>query len=78
MKKQIISLSYNRDHVTSGILHIGVGNFHRAHLAFYMNNLLSDSSQNQWGICGLNLLQGDERIVKGLAKQITLYPYSMW
>ena len=73
MKKQIVSLNYKRDHVTSGILHIGVGNFHRAHLAFYMNNLLSDASQKQWGICGVNLLQGDEKIVKGLRKQDNLY-----
>ncbi|MGI6572248.1 MAG: mannitol dehydrogenase family protein [Fermentimonas sp.] len=73
MRKDIISWEYNREEVTAGIVHIGVGNFHRAHQAFYTNQLLSDPSQKQWGICGLNLLPSDERIVKGLRKQDNLY-----
>jgi mannitol 2-dehydrogenase len=54
-------------------LHIGVGNFHRAHQAFYTNKLLEDRSQRQWGICGLNLLPEDERIVKALRRQHNTY-----
>lgn len=73
MKTDMISWKYNREQVTAGIVHIGVGNFHRAHQAFYTNQLLSDPSQQQWGICGLNLLPGDERIVKGLRSQDNLY-----
>jgi len=26
---------YNRNEITTGILHFGVGNFHRAHQAYY-------------------------------------------
>jgi len=33
---------YTREAIQSGILHIGVGNFHRAHQAFYTNQLLKD------------------------------------
>lgn len=73
MKKDLVSYGYKRDRVTTGIVHIGVGNFHRAHLAYYTNKLLEDPSQKEWGICGLNLLPGDERIVKGLRKQNNLY-----
>ena len=73
MKKLLKPFNYNRDQVDAGILHIGVGNFHRAHLAYYINKLLEDPTQSQWGICGLNLLPGDERITKALRKQNNLY-----
>ncbi|WP_286846692.1 MULTISPECIES: mannitol dehydrogenase family protein [unclassified Proteiniphilum] len=73
MKKNLVSFGYERDQIKTGIVHIGVGNFHRAHLEYYTNKLLEDSSQKEWGICGLNLLPGDERIVKGLEKQDNLY-----
>jgi mannitol 2-dehydrogenase len=73
VKKNLVSFGYERDQIKTGIVHIGVGNFHRAHLEYYTNKLLEDSSQKEWGICGLNLLPGDERIVKGLEKQDNLY-----
>ena len=73
MKNLLVPFSYNREHVETGILHIGVGNFHRAHLAYYVNKLLEDPSQSQWGICGLNLLQGDKKTVEALRKQNNLY-----
>lgn len=61
--------SYNRIMIQSGILHIGVGNFHRAHQAFYTDQLLTDSDQHCWGICGVCLLPSDENIVKNLRVQ---------
>lgn len=73
MRRDLVSYNYNRDQINTGILHIGVGNFHRAHQAFYTNKLLEDPSQKQWGICGLNLLPEDERIVKGLKRQDNVY-----
>lgn len=42
MKTQVLSYNYNREHIKPGILHIGVGNFHRAHEEFYTNLLLED------------------------------------
>ena len=38
MKTQVLSYNYNREHIKPGILHIGVGNFHRAHEEFYLNS----------------------------------------
>lgn len=73
MKEHLVSFNYNRDQVTTGILHIGVGNFHRAHQAFYTNKLLEDPSQKEWGICGLSLLPSDEKIVKALRRQDNIY-----
>lgn len=69
MKTQVISYSYNREQVKPGILHIGVGNFHRAHEEFYTNRLLEDAGQQGWGICGAMLLPGDERLYNALKKQ---------
>lgn len=73
MKKQVISYNYNREQVKPGILHIGVGNFHRAHEEYYTNLLLEDASQQQWGICGAMLLPGDERLYNALKKQENIY-----
>ncbi len=44
MKTQVLSYNYNREHIKPGILHIGVGNFHRAHEEFYTNLLLEDGN----------------------------------
>lgn len=60
---------YTREAIHSGILHIGVGNFHRAHQAFYTNQLLKDNDQQNWGICGVSLLPSDEKVVKNLRLQ---------
>lgn len=65
----IISYNYDPGSIRSGILHIGVGNFHRAHQAFYMNNLLADKDQHTWGICGVCLLPSDQKTVENLRSQ---------
>lgn len=51
MKALVNSFHYNREQVKPGILHIGVGNFHRAHEEYFTNKLLEDASQQNWGIC---------------------------
>lgn len=69
MKSSVISYGYDRSKVRAGILHIGVGNFHRAHEEFYTNRLLEYPDQHGWGICGAMLLPGDERLYRILKKQ---------
>ncbi len=66
MKTQLISYNYDRNQVAAGILHIGVGNFHRAHAEYYTNLLLEDPSQQQWAICGAMLLPTDEPLYRSL------------
>ncbi len=73
MKTQVISYRYNREQIKSGILHIGVGNFHRAHEEFFTNKLLEDPAQRNWGICGAMLLPGDGHLYKALKKQANEY-----
>lgn len=70
---KVIPFRYDRNRITPGILHIGVGNFHRAHEEFYTNALLADPEQNRWGICGVGLLPGDGFLFKALQGQDNLY-----
>lgn len=69
MNQNVISYNYNREQVKAGILHMGVGNFHRAHEEFFTNRLLEDATQQHWGICGAMLLPFDEALYKALKKQ---------
>lgn len=73
MKNSVISYCYDRNQIRSGILHIGVGNFHRAHEEYYTNKILEFEDQHLWGICGAMLLQGDERLYRVLKSQDNEY-----
>lgn len=73
MKTQVIDYSYNRNDIECGILHIGVGNFHRAHLQYYTNLLLKNPINKNWGICGAMLLPSDEKLYRVLKNQKNEY-----
>ena len=51
---------YNRDAVKAGVVHFGIGNFHRAHQAVYIDELLSRGDM-QWGITGVSLRSASMR-----------------
>lgn len=61
--------SYDKEHIVPGIVHIGVGNFHRAHQQYYTHLLLEQSVDSPWGICGICLLPADEMTVRHLRNQ---------
>lgn len=65
--------SYHRDTIKAGIVHIGVGGFHRAHLAYYTHKLHELSDASEWGICGIGLREGDQQLHDILTKQDHLY-----
>ena len=62
---------YDRAALVPRILHLGVGGFHRAHLALYTHELAEAGSD--WGIHGLGRLEGDRRMERVLASQDYLY-----
>ena len=64
--------AYDRDAVTVGIVHLGVGGFHRAHQALYVDRLLS-AGHNGWGICGVGTQPSDQRMRDVLRAQDGLY-----
>lgn len=69
--KKVSVPKYDRTQVTAGILHIGVGNFHRAHMATYMDDLLNEDfdSHREWGIVGAGVLNFDADKRKVLESQ---------
>ena len=69
MKANIVPISYDREAVTSSILHIGVGNFHRAHQEFYTNELLNMAGNRTWGVTGAMLLPQDRPVFEALKGQ---------
>ncbi|TWT74050.1 mannitol dehydrogenase family protein [Allorhodopirellula solitaria] len=65
--------NYDRTRVKTGIVHVGVGGFHRAHQAAYTDRLLSTGQANDWGICGVGIRQGDLPMQEALEQQDHLY-----
>ena len=65
-----MSLGYNRNAVTAGIVHFGIGNFHRAHQAVYCDDLLCQG-ETRWGITGVSLRSSSMQ--EALAPQDYLY-----
>src|SRR3954447_18338436 len=63
--------TYDRARLEPAIVHVGVGGFHRAHLAVYVHELASVGSD--WGIVGLGLLAGDRAMAEALGGQDCLY-----
>lgn len=70
---EVATPSYDRSSLTVGIVHVGVGGFHRAHQAMYLDRLMNDGKALDWAICGVGVLPGDARMRDALAAQDGLY-----
>ncbi|MCC5649858.1 mannitol dehydrogenase family protein [Nostoc sp. XA013] len=66
---------YDRHQITNGIVHIGVGGFHKSHQALYLDNYFHQNPGSDWGICGVGLLDYDydRRMRDALLSQDCLY-----
>src|SRR5260370_22021307 len=65
--------AYDRRQVTPGVVHVGVGGFHRAHQAMYHDRLMNEGKALDWGICGVGVLAADRRMKQALDAQDGLY-----
>ncbi len=65
--------SYDRRQVRTGIIHVGVGGFHRAHQAMYVDRLMNAGMALEWGVCGVGVLPADRRMRDVLTAQDGLY-----
>jgi mannitol 2-dehydrogenase len=65
--------TYDRSQLRSGFVHIGVGGFHRAHQAMYLDQLFRAGHDLTWGITGVGLLPGDRRMQEVMSRQDCLY-----
>jgi mannitol 2-dehydrogenase len=65
--------AYDRARVTTGVVHFGVGGFHRAHQAMYHDRLMNAGKALEWGICGVGVMPADRRMKEALDAQDGLY-----
>ena len=65
--------TYDRSEISIGIVHFGVGGFHRAHQAMYVDRLLEQGLASEWGICGVGVLPADRKMADVMAAQDGLY-----
>ncbi|TRC74776.1 mannitol dehydrogenase family protein [Mesorhizobium sp. WSM4310] len=66
----VVAPRYDRGTVAPGIVHLGVGAFHRAHQAAYVDECLA-AGETEWGIVGVSLRSPDTR--DALSPQDGLY-----
>jgi mannitol 2-dehydrogenase len=65
--------TYDRTGITAGIVHFGVGGFHRAHQAMVIDRLLQRGEAREYGICGVGVLEQDRRMAEAMRTQDGLY-----
>ena len=65
--------AYDRGLVTPGVVHFGVGGFHRAHQAMYHDRLMNEGIALDWGICGVGVMAADRSMKQALNAQDGLY-----
>ena len=64
---------YDRAALAGGIVHFGLGNFHRAHQAVYLDRLMNLGEGHDFAIVGAGMLPSDARMREMLAAQDYLY-----
>lgn len=69
-------LKYNRNEgvpMKAGIVHFGVGAFHRSHQAVYLDNVIAATGTKEWGLVGVGLLHFDLPMRDAMKAQDCLY-----
>ncbi|WP_417425365.1 mannitol dehydrogenase family protein [Hoeflea sp.] len=61
--------NYDRTTLSPGVLHVGIGNFHRAHQASYFHRLFELGQDHDWAIIGAGVMQFDAAMRQKLAGQ---------
>lgn len=69
IQSTVLKPNYIRSNLSAGILHIGVGNFHRAHLSWYLHRLMQKDLAKDWAIIGSGITQYDVKMREGLQAQ---------
>ena len=63
------SPAYDRTELRPGIVHIGLGNFHRAHMAVYLDDLFAQGLDQDWAIIGAGVRPADAQMRDALLAQ---------
>lgn len=75
LPEEVARPTYDRSALTPGIVHFGVGGFHRAHQAMYLDRLMNESPEDSlgWSIVGVGTMPGDARMRDAMADQDCLF-----
>ncbi|MCU1529635.1 MAG: mannitol dehydrogenase [Frondihabitans sp.] len=65
--------TYDRTALSTGIVHFGLGNFHRAHQAMFLDRLMREGKALDWAICGVGVMPVDQKMRDVLRQQDELY-----
>ena len=65
----VLRPTYDRSRLTPGIVHIGLGNFHRAHQSWYLHRLMQQGLAQDWAIIGAGVRAFDAEQRDRLAAQ---------
>ncbi len=69
MPDGVLTPQYDRTALTPGIVHIGLGNFHRAHQAWYLHRLMQTGKAHDWAIIGAGVRPTDAAMRERLLAQ---------
>ena len=61
--------TYDRASLTPGIVHVGLGNFHRSHQAWYLHRLMQLGLDHDWAIIGAGVRPNDAERREELLRQ---------
>jgi mannitol 2-dehydrogenase len=73
LRTQLPTPNYDRSELRTGIVHFGVGGFHRAHEAMYLDRLMNRGVALDWAICGVGVMPADRRMKEVMDSQDGLY-----
>ena len=73
LRSNIRTPAYHRGDIQPNTVHLGVGGFHRAHQAVYLDDLLALPDTERWGETGIGVLKSDARMRDALRGQDCLY-----
>ena len=62
---QILKPQYQLEDLKPGIVHIGIGNFHRAHQGLYLDDLFNHGLDHDWAIIGSGVMSHDAMMRDG-------------
>lgn len=73
LDERVAAPAYDRAALSTGVVHFGIGGFHRAHLAAYLDELMGSGEGREWAVTGVGVMPHDRRIVETLTAQNGLY-----
>jgi mannitol 2-dehydrogenase len=69
LPKAVARPTYSRRSLRPGIIHFGVGNFHRAHMQVYLDRLFNAGRDLDWAVIGAGVTTHDDRMRELLGNQ---------